>query len=214
VAVGCPLLVVAASSAYFAPLITTRLDDGDRGQRIIEGNGVTLVWAPLGPGWNWRQPWGGYPSWDQLALYGVPPVGFDDKPGRTGAHASAHDMKTTGLCRYLTEDGQTVASEPQNVWRMPTTEEIVRSLVRRGRHAGCTWEQGEGSAECDVQPNKDTPLWASDQQPVYYWSGDEYDESSAWYVPYTGGIRYGGVIDYQQKGWGNPRHGYRCVREP
>ena len=63
-------------------------------------------------------------------------------------------------------------------------------------------------------PNKDTPLWAPDEDPVYYWSADEYDEESAWYVPFTGGGGYGGVIGYQPKDWGNPRHGYRCVRAP
>ena len=51
-------------------------------------------------------------------------------------------------------------------------------------------------------------------EPIYYWSADEYDEEDAWYVPYTGGRRYGGVTSHQPKGWGNPRHGYRCVREP
>jgi len=38
--------------------------------------GCGSVWAPAGPGWNWQQPWGGYPSWDSLALYGEPPVGL------------------------------------------------------------------------------------------------------------------------------------------
>jgi hypothetical protein len=66
-AVGIPLLVVIGVSAYYAPLVATRVDDGERGARLIEGNGVTLVWAPKGPGWNWRQPWGGYPSWNDLA---------------------------------------------------------------------------------------------------------------------------------------------------
>ncbi len=37
--------------------------------------------------------------------------------------------------------------------------------------------------------------------------------SSAWHVPYTGGIKYGGVIDYQPKSWGNARHSDRCMRE-
>jgi hypothetical protein len=57
-AVGLPLLVTVAVSVYFAPILLTRVDDGDRGARLIEGNNVTLVWAPEGPGWNWMQPWG------------------------------------------------------------------------------------------------------------------------------------------------------------
>jgi len=27
-------------------------------------------------------------------------------------------------------------------------------------------------------------------------------------------IEGNGAISYQSKSWGNPRHGYRCVREP
>lgn len=212
-AVGIPWVVAVAVSAYYAPLILTRVDDGDRGARLIEGNGVTLVWAPQGPGWNWKQPWGGYPSWDALALYGVPPVGLGDKPGYENRHATQEDMEKTGLCRYLSQDGTTLMAEPQNIWRMPTTDEIVRSLVRGGENAGCTWDGESDHASCERQPNKDTPLWAPDEEPIYYWSADEYDEEEAWYVPYTGGGRYGGAISHQPKDWGNPRHGYRCVRE-
>ena len=203
-----------AVSTFFAPLALTRVDDGDRGARLIEGHGMTLVWAPKGPGWNWKQPWGGYPSWDMIALYGVPPAGFEDKPGYEDRHATQEDMETTGLCRYLSEDGTTLMAEPQDIWRMPTTDEIVRSLVRGGKNAGCAWDGESGSATCERQPNKDTPLWAPDEEPIYYWSADEYDEEEAWYVPFTGGGRYSGAISYQPKDWGNPRHGYRCVREP
>lgn len=208
-------------SVYFTPLLLTRVDDGDRGARLIEGNGVTLIWAPKGPGWNWTQPWDGHLSWDHLALYGVPPIGFGDKPGYENRHATMKDMETTGLCRYLSEDGMTLMVEPQDIWRMPTTDEIVRSLVRGSENAGCTlrqaqggtWDGESGSTTCKRQPNKETPLWAPDEEPIYYWSADEYDEEEAWYVPFTGGGRYGGVISYQPKDWGNPRHGYRCVRE-
>jgi hypothetical protein len=211
--VGVPLLVASGVSVYYAPLITSRIDDGDRGMRLIEGNGVTLIWAPLGPGWNWRQPWGGYPSWDAIALYGVPPVGLERKLGYEEQHATSADMLATGLCRYLSEDGLSLANEPQEIWRMPTVREVVRSLVSSGESAGCEWDGRRGNADCARQPNKDTPLWAPDMEPIYYWSADERDANRAWYVPYTGGLRYGGLIYHQRKDWGNPRHGYRCVRD-
>lgn len=156
--------------------------------------------------WNWKQPWGGYPSWDMIALYDAPPVGFGDKPGYKGRHATQENMETTGLCRYLSEDGTTLMPEPQDIWRMPTTDEIVRSLVRDGENAGCTWNSESGSADCIRQPNKDTPLWAPDEEPIYYWSADEYNEYEAYYVSYNG------RISHQPKDWGNPRHSYRCVR--
>jgi hypothetical protein len=213
-AIGMPLLVALSTSIYYLPLIRSRQDSGERGACLVQGNGVRLIWAPKGPGWNWKQPWGGYPSWDQIALYGVPPAGLGDKPGFENRHATAKDIEETCICRYLSEDGRILMDEPQNIWRMPFTEEIVRSLVGGGYNAGCTWDRKSGKADCVRQPNKDSPLWAPDEEPIYYWSADEYDEKSAWYVPYTGGVRYGGVISHRPKDWGNPRHGYRCVREP
>lgn len=212
--VAIPLLVAGGVSVYYAPLITSRVDDGERGARLIRGNGLTLIWAPLGPGWNWRQPWGGYPSWESLALYGMPPVGLAGKPGHEERHATSADMQVTGLCRYLSEDGLSLADEPLGIWRMPTAREIVRSLVSDGANAGCEWDGRSGAADCVHQPNKNTPLWAPDLEPIYYWSADERDANRAWYIPYTGGLRYGGMIHHQPKDWGNPRHGYRCVREP
>ena len=206
-ALSIPLLVAVIASAFSAPLALGRVDDGDRSARLIEGNGVTLVWAPQGPGWNWKQPWGGYLSWDMIALYGVPPLGLEIKPGYEERHATLQDMATTGLCRYLSGDGTTLMAEPQDIWRMPTAKEIVRSLVGNGQTAWCTLD-GE-SINCIGRPNKDTPLWAPDEEPIYYWAGDEYDEEEAWYVPHNGVM-----LHSQPKNWGNPRHGYRCLREP
>jgi hypothetical protein len=153
-------------------------------------------------------------SWNEIATYGVPPIGFGDKLILQGHNATETDMQATGLCRYLNADGTTLMPDPQDIWRMPTTDELVRSLVRRGKHAGCAWDGTSSSAECPVQPNKDSPLWASDASPIYYYSSEEYDTVSAWYVPYTGGGLFGGVIGGQSKHGGNSRHGYRCVREP
>ncbi|MGC9349988.1 MAG: DUF7670 domain-containing protein [Anaerolineae bacterium] len=216
-AIGLPLIVFLGVSAYMLPIVLSRRDDGDRSARLIEGNGVTLVWAPEGPGWNWRQPWGGYPSWQDIALYGVPPVGMDDKPGygRQGegfestVFATEEDMVETNLCRYLSSDGKTLLQEPQDIWRMPTTDEIVRSLVRHGENAGCTW-QGEFRRQvtCDVLPDKESPLWATDHPVIYYWSADAYSEERGYFVAYNG------TVNATHKLGGNPRHSYRCVREP
>jgi len=211
-AVVPPVIIAIGISAYMLPIVLTRVDDGDRGARRIAGNGVTLIWAPAGPGWNWRQPWGGYPSWHSLALYGHPPVGLGDKPGygrETGAYASGDDMAATNLCRYLSADGLTLADAPQDIWRMPTTDDVVRSLGRHGENAGCAW-QGEykEQTECAIQPDKESPLWATDQPVIYYWTADEYDDRRGYFVAYNG------MVNAAYKAGGNPRHGYRCVREP
>jgi hypothetical protein len=204
VALGVPLLTVSIVSATQLPRILTRVDDGRLDARRIEGNGVTLIWAPAGPGWNWRQPGGWSPSWDGNALYGVPPVGLK----QVEEHASQADMEATSLCRYLNKEGTALMAERQDIWRMPTTDEIVRSLVRGGENAGCTWNGEEGKAACQVNPDKEMPLWSAEQAAIYYWTADEYDAERAWYVSYNGHVRH------QPKGWGNPRHGHRCVRTP
>ena len=190
------------------PVVLTRVDDGVRGQRLIEGNDVALVWAPDGPGWNWRQSWGGYPSWEDLAWYGVPPVGLKTDDHLPILSATQGDMARSGLCRYLDDTGLTLMPQPQNIWRMPTTDEIVRSLGLHGENAGCEWAGELGEVNCLLVPDKETPLWAPAQPPIYIWSGDEYDDEEAYYVSYNGRVQV------QHKSWGNPRHGYRCVREP
>jgi hypothetical protein len=207
--IGVPLLVFLVTSAFNLPGVLLRVDDGDRGARIIAGNGVTLTWAPAGPGWNWKQPWGGFPSWNAIALYGVEPIGIDvDKPGYDDVDrdATAADMASTSVCHYLSADGITLEAEPQNIWRMPTVDEIVRSLPKRGANAGCAWDGSSRRADCETTPDKETPLWAPDQPPIYMWAADEASAEEARYVSYNG------WVNAQPKRWGNPRHGYRCVR--
>lgn len=149
-AVGLPLLVAIVVSATNLPIILARIDDGDRGAQLVAGNGVTLVWAPAGPGWgrgmqradqeDFNQP-GAVLSWNEIALYGRSPIGITDKPGFAGLAcdsssdagcATQADMTATGLCRYLSADGLRLLDEPQDIWRMPTVDEMVHSLARHG----------------------------------------------------------------------------------
>jgi hypothetical protein len=211
-AVGPPILIFIGLSIYSLPIVLTRVDDGDRGARLIEGNGVTLIWAPEGPGWNWRQDFGGFPSWNRIALYGLPPVGMGDKPGydsKIGVFASAEDMAIYNLCLYLSEDGLTLEIEPQNIWRMPTVDDYVRSLARHGENAGCVWHgEDHDQMVCEILPDKETPLWAPDLDPIYYWAAEEYNDSEAYFVSYNG------WVNTAYKPGGNPRHSHRCVRDP
>ncbi len=205
IALGIPLLVALGITAVSLPTVLSRVDDGRRDSRLVAGNGVTLVWAPAGPGWNWQQSWGGYPAWSDIALYGAEPVGVDKE---LQTDATSEDMARTGLCRYLSSDGTTLLDTPQDIWRLPTTDELVRSPVRHGDNAGCVWNGELGRADCAVRPDKETPLWATDAAPIYYWTADEFDRQNAYFVSYNGRV---GV---QPKSWGNSRHGYRCVRRP
>ena len=207
IAIGLPLLVGLIVAGINLPIVLTRLDDGGRSARLIEGNNLRLIWAPDGRGWNWKQDFGGYPSWDALALYGLEPIGLvADK--LSPQHATNENMEITGLCAYLDESGKYIMRTPQYIWRMPTVDEISRSLSQDDQNAGCIWDGLSDRLDCEISPDKETPLWAPDSPPVYYWAAESFDNEEAYYVSYTGWVHS------QPKDWGNPRHGYRCVREP
>lgn len=61
VAVGLPLAVLVACGLEPAWRVAGRIDDGQRGERRVDGNQVSLTWAPAGPGWE-RQ---GGVAWEQ-----------------------------------------------------------------------------------------------------------------------------------------------------
>ena len=82
-----PLIIILAVTPYKLIQVSRRVDDGDYGMRTVEGNGVTLSWAPRGPGW----PEGG----DLLRQSGgTVPVSIrrrHDADGRAPGHlAAAH----------------------------------------------------------------------------------------------------------------------------
>lgn len=206
------ILITIGLSTYYLPFVLTRENDGDFGARLIEGNDITLIWAPEGPGWNWKQDFGGYPSWNRIALYGLEPIGFEDKAGferGSGNFASAKEMERYNLCLYLSEDGYSLMDEPQYIWRMPTIDDYVRSFARHGENAGCVWRgEKNDQADCTFMPDKETPLWNPELEPIYYWAAEEYNERDGYFVSYNGWVQA------TYKPGGNPRHSYRCVREP
>jgi hypothetical protein len=179
------VLAVAIGPAQQLPDLLARYDDGGRGMRTIAGNGVTLVWAPQGPGWNQRQSDGSYPSWNALANY-----------GGSGA----------GLCEHLSEDGTALRSEAIRAWRLPAVDEVVRSLTRGGTNAGCAWDGRSNHATCARPPDKETPLWAPDQSPIYYLTSEPAGDQHALGVNYTAG-----VTPHRRTAAGRGV-GYRCVK--
>ena len=50
IATGIPIGVALGATIGNAPILFMRQDDGIRTERLIEGNGVRLIWAPEGPG--------------------------------------------------------------------------------------------------------------------------------------------------------------------
>ena len=152
-----PLVIILAISIPQGIRVSERQNDENFGMRIVGGNGVTLAWAPRGPGW----PDSGI-SWQQ-----------------------AHE-----ICRHLSEDGTTVMQQEQNIWRLPTAEEAVRSMMLHGENAGGVWDKDEQRAVYERTPDKETPLWDVHSKVIYYWTADESqtDETKALIVVYHGGI--------------------------
>jgi hypothetical protein len=58
-AIGLPMLTLIISGIEPVLRVSQRIDDGVLQSRLVQGNGVDLVWAPDGPGWprsgtNWH----------------------------------------------------------------------------------------------------------------------------------------------------------------
>jgi hypothetical protein len=162
-----PLLVALGFAIEPATRIAGRVDDGNRGLRVVQGNGVKLVWAPEGPGWPnpdprdriWVTQWRG-PTWEEAQR----------------------------VCRYLTADGTAIASAPQDIWRLPTVEEVVRSMTRHGSNCGGIWNFVSGEASYMTMPDKESPLWNPYSPIIYWWTSSQPSSNQAYSVDFNGKI--------------------------
>ncbi len=155
--IGVPLVIILAISIPQGINVSQRINDNDFGIRIVEGNGVTLVWAPRGPGWPDKGT-----TWDEAQHF----------------------------CRYLSADGTTLMEEEQNIWRLPTVDEAVRSMMLHGENADGVWYPEEGRAVYGRTPDKETPLWDIHSKVIYYWTSEtaNEDERRAYIIVYHGGV--------------------------
>jgi len=155
IVLGLPLLVVIAFGVEPAIRVPGRMDDSNRGLRLVEGNGLRLEWAPQGPGWP-----------DEGVTW----------------------MEAKRRCRYLSADGSTLADTPQDVWRLPTVEEAVKSMARHGQNCGGVWDEGLGKASYLITPDKESPLWNTRSKVIYWWTATEVDEERAYMIVYDGKV--------------------------
>lgn len=161
-----PIVITLAISIPQGIKVSQRINDNDFGIRIVEGNGVTLAWAPRGPGWPDKGT-----SWKEAQ----------------------------GICKYLSEDGTTIMKEEQNIWRLPTVDEAVRSMMLHDENAGGVWYLEEEKGVYNRTPDKETPLWDVHSKVIYYWTSDTSvkDEQQAYIIVYHGGIFDKRKIDQQ-----------------
>ena len=110
------------------------------------------------------------------------------------------------ICQYLNEDGQTLAQASQNIWRLPTVDEAVRSMARHGQNSGGVWDAKNGEAAYHMKPDKESPLWNTHSQVIYWWTATEVDDEHAYIIVYDG------KVWSRTKEFSPAYLGFRCVR--
>jgi len=109
-----------------------------------------------------------------------------DGPG--WPHEGGNWFEAKQTCQYLSEDGLTVSSTPQNIWRLPTVDEAVRSMSRHGQNSGGVWDAETGDATYEITPDKESPHWNVYSQVIYWWTATGVDEEHAYIIVYDGKV--------------------------
>ncbi len=108
-------------------------------------------------------------------------------------------------CQYLSEDGLALAPTPQDIWRLPTVDEAVRSMALHGQNSGGEWDAETTEATYETTPDKESPLWDVHSQIIYWWTATEIDEEQAYVIVYDG------KFWPRAKDFGPAYLGFRCV---
>jgi hypothetical protein len=173
IAIGLPVITLFVCGVEPVVRVTGRVNDNKLEARLVEGNGVRLVWANEGPGWPRKGV-----TWDEAVT----------------------------RCRHLSEDGKSLAEGPQNVWRLPTVEEAVRSMSRHEINSGGIWDEQARTATYQLRPDKESPLWNVRSQVIYWWTATEINDEQAYMIVYDG------KVWARRKRFAPDYLGYRCVR--
>ena len=181
ITIGFPLLVTVIFAIEPIIRVSGRINDGNREIRLVEGNNVKLIWAPEGPGCP------------------------------DGTKSGVNWEEANKICQYLTEDGKTLADTLQNIWRLPTIEETVRSLTRHNENAGGVWDAETGKATYEIQPDKESPLWNTQSMIIYWWTATEYEDEK--YKDEAYRITYNGLVTPFPKHRKPNYLGFRAVKD-
>ena len=109
-------------------------------------------------------------------------------------------------CQQLNSDGLTISTTPQNIWRLPTVDEAVRSMARHGQNSGGIWNAETAEATYTITPDKESPLWNVHSQVIYWWTATEVDEGHTYIIVYDG------KVWPRAKDFGPAYLGFRCVK--
>ncbi len=112
------------------------------------------------------------------------------------------------ICQTLSVDGLTALSTPQNIWRLPTADEAVRSMARHGQNSGGVWHEASAETVYDMKPDKEPPLWNRYSLVIYWWTATEVDDDRAYIIVYDGRVWP------RSKDRNQDNLGFRCVKRP
>ena len=127
-----------------------------------------------------------------------------DGPGWPREGGDWHEAQQ--VCQRLSEDGLTLVSTPQNIWRLPTVDEAVRSMARHGQNSAGVWDAESAEATYTTTPDKESPLWNVHSQVIYWWTATEVDDERAYIIVYDG------KVWPRSKQFGPAYLGFRCVK--
>lgn len=108
------------------------------------------------------------------------------------------------IAAHLTEDGLSCASTLQNIWRLPTIDEAVRSLTRNGRNAGGEWNSQGRQASYRVMADKESPLWHVHSPVVYWWTSSHAPDDKSYVIAFNGRVK--------ESGWPMDSLAFRAVK--
>jgi hypothetical protein len=136
---------------------------------------------------------------------GVNLIWAPDGPGWPRSGSSWFEAQQ--VCQHLSEDGLTLAPTSLDIWRLPTVDEVVRSMARHGQNSGGVWNTEEAKATYLTTPDKESPLWNIHSQVIYWWTDTEVDEEHAYIIVYDGKV-------WPRTKQISPAYlGFRCIRE-
>jgi len=160
--------------------VSSRFDDRNLDERLVEGNGIKLVWAPAGPGWpkegvNW------YEAQERCAYLA--------KDGKTLAKEPQHIWRlptADEVVRCMTIRNRNCGGS----WDSVNKKAIFRTRQFPGSRDPSSPPSSSSPSQPDsgrqMRPDKESPLWDIYSPIIYWWTSTEEDETHAYIIVYDG----------------------------